>query len=191
MLVVHSMWWQLQYGTLRDEIDRRRLERAAADGRRRRTAAHELIAFVYAGHSDWDTPNYSADARCVQAACTRLARACSRSPFPALLRFAGAGRRARRDERPRAGQQQLGGGRHPHALGRRAHRQRHASRPRRAGRLVSGAPARHGRRHHRHHRRDAAGHAGRGRGLQRPGRLGIHQQLWRFRRRALGQVREP
>ena len=30
VLVVHSMWWQLQYGTLRDEIDRRRLERAAA-----------------------------------------------------------------------------------------------------------------------------------------------------------------
>ena len=30
VLVVHSMWWQLQYGTLRDEIGRRRLERAAA-----------------------------------------------------------------------------------------------------------------------------------------------------------------
>ena len=36
-----------------------------------------------------------------------------------------------------------------------------------------------------------ARHAGGGRGFQRPGRLGIHQQLRRFRRRALGQVREP
>ncbi len=28
VLVVHSMWWQLQYGTLRDELERRRLARA-------------------------------------------------------------------------------------------------------------------------------------------------------------------
>ena len=69
VLVVHSMWWQLQYGTLRDEIARRRLERAAA-ARSDARAAHELIAFVYAGHSDWDTPNYAADSPCVQAACT-------------------------------------------------------------------------------------------------------------------------
>ena len=40
---------------------------------------------------------------------------------------------------------------------------------------------------HRRHRRDLARHAGSGRGIQRPGRLGIHQQLRRFRRRALGQ----
>ena len=30
VLVVHSMWWQLQYSTLTSEIDRRRLERDAA-----------------------------------------------------------------------------------------------------------------------------------------------------------------
>ena len=77
MLVVHSMWWQLQYGTLRDEIARRRLERAAA-ARSDAGAAHDLITFVYAGHSDWDTPNYAADSPCVQAACTDAAR-CSRS----------------------------------------------------------------------------------------------------------------
>jgi len=85
VLVVHSMWWQLQYSTLTGEIARRRLERAAAAAADA-TAAHELITFVYAGHSEWDTPNYSSDASCVNAAC---ARAGVRSrPFPALLRFA-------------------------------------------------------------------------------------------------------
>jgi penicillin amidase len=86
VLVVHSMWWQLQYGVLKDEITRRRLERAAAAGATPEAAA-ELIGFLYAGHSDWDTPNYSADARCVQAACTDSASVVSR-PMPALLRFA-------------------------------------------------------------------------------------------------------
>ncbi|HEU5137066.1 MAG TPA: penicillin acylase family protein [Steroidobacteraceae bacterium] len=87
VLVVHSMWWQLQYGTLRDEIARRRLERASA-ARSEPKAAHDLIAFVYAGHSDWDTPNYSADSRCVQAACTDAASVLTQ-PFPAQLRFNG------------------------------------------------------------------------------------------------------
>ncbi len=88
VLVVHSMWWQLQWGTLREELDRRRLERAltrAADS----TAAHALISFVYAGHSDWDTPNYGKEASCVQAACTDSAPALTQR-FPALLRFTGA-----------------------------------------------------------------------------------------------------
>jgi penicillin amidase len=86
VLVVHSMWWQLQYGSVNQEIGRRRLERAAAaNGTADR--ARELIGFVYAGHSDWDTPNYSADARCVNAACTESARVLTRS-FPALLKFA-------------------------------------------------------------------------------------------------------
>jgi penicillin amidase len=87
VLVVHSMWWQLQWGTLRDEIDRRRLERAltaAADAE----AARALLGFVYAGHSDWDTPNYGKEAPCVQAACTDSARVLTQ-PFPALLRFTG------------------------------------------------------------------------------------------------------
>ncbi|HET9472654.1 MAG TPA: penicillin acylase family protein, partial [Steroidobacteraceae bacterium] len=55
---------------------------AAADG----AAAQDLITFVYAGHSEWDTPNYSADARCVNAACARAG--VQSRPFPALLRFA-------------------------------------------------------------------------------------------------------
>jgi penicillin amidase len=88
VLVVHSMWWQLQYGTLRDEISRRRLERAAA-ARSDAKAAHELIAFAYAGHSDWDTPNYAADSACVQAACTDSASVLTQS-FPEQLRFSGA-----------------------------------------------------------------------------------------------------
>jgi penicillin amidase len=87
VLVVHSMWWQLQYGVIRSEIDRRRLERAASAGADA-AAAHALIAFVYAGHSDWDSPNYSAEAPCVQADCTDSARVLTQS-FPALLRFAG------------------------------------------------------------------------------------------------------
>jgi penicillin amidase len=86
VLVVHSMWWQLQYGAITAEIDRRRLEHAAAASATPE-AAHRLIAFVYAGHSDWDTPNYSAEAPCVQAACTDSARVLTQ-PFPALLRFA-------------------------------------------------------------------------------------------------------
>ncbi len=85
VLVVHSMWWQLQYGVLTAEIARRRFERAAAAGATPE-AATELVNFVYAGKSDWDTPNYAADARCVQAACVEAAPVLSR-PFPALLRF--------------------------------------------------------------------------------------------------------
>jgi penicillin G amidase len=92
VLVVHSMWWQLQYGTLRDELARRRLERAAAKSSDA-AAAHDLITFIYAGHSDWDSPNYSAEAPCVHAACTDSARVLTHS-FPAQLRFAGAADKA-------------------------------------------------------------------------------------------------
>jgi penicillin amidase len=89
VLVVHSMWWQLQYGTITAELERRRLERAAA-AQATPEVAHELIAFIYAGHSEWDSPNYSAEAPCVQAACTDSARVLTQ-PFPQLLRFAAAG----------------------------------------------------------------------------------------------------
>lgn len=85
VLVIHSMWWQLQYNSLRREIGRGRLEDAAAN-RATPEAAHELISFVHAGHSEWDTPNYSADARCIEAACGRRADVLTR-PFPSLLRF--------------------------------------------------------------------------------------------------------
>jgi len=90
VLVVHSMWWQLQHGPLNDEVDRRRLERAAAElpgGDAR--AAHELITFIYAGRSEWDTPNYSAEAPCVRADCGEAARVLTQ-PFPGLLHFATA-----------------------------------------------------------------------------------------------------
>jgi penicillin amidase len=85
VLVVHSMWWQLQYGSINQEIGRRRLERAAA-ARGAADGARDLLGFVYAGHSGWDTPNYSADARCVQASCTESAGVLTRS-YPSLLRF--------------------------------------------------------------------------------------------------------
>jgi penicillin G amidase len=81
VLVVYSMWWQLQWGGIGDEINRRRLERAAAAGATPE-AAHELIAFLYAGHTEWDTPNYGSEI--CTANCTRpVVR------FPALLKFAG------------------------------------------------------------------------------------------------------
>jgi len=85
VLVVHSMWWQLQHGSLNDEIDRRRLERVATAGADP-AAAHELITFIYAGRSEWDTPNYSAEASCVRADCGEPARVLTQ-PFPRLLRF--------------------------------------------------------------------------------------------------------
>jgi penicillin amidase len=85
VLVVHSMWWQLQYGNVIAEIDRRRLERAAARSANA-DAAHALIAFAFAGHSDWDTPNYSAEGSCVRAGCADDSRVLTH-PFPALLRF--------------------------------------------------------------------------------------------------------
>lgn len=83
VLVVHAMWWQLQHGSLLAEIDRRRLERAAR-ARATTEAAQELLTFLYAAHTNWDTPNYSAEAKCVLAACGGAARALGR-PFPALL----------------------------------------------------------------------------------------------------------
>jgi penicillin amidase len=88
VLVVHSMWWQLQYEAITDELVRRRLERAAA-AKGTPEAAHALITFVFAGHSDWDTPNYSAEAPCVQAVCTDSAAVLTQ-PFPELLRFVAA-----------------------------------------------------------------------------------------------------
>jgi penicillin amidase len=85
VLVVHSMWWQLQFGAINQEIGRRRLERAAAASGTPE-AVRELIGFVYAGHSGWDTPNYTAEASCVLASCGEAARAALR-PLPGLLKF--------------------------------------------------------------------------------------------------------
>jgi penicillin amidase len=96
VLVVHSMWWQLQYSGIRAEIDRLRLQRAAAQGAGPE-AARDLIGFVYAGHSDWDTPNYSADSRCPGGTCGDAASVLTR-PFPAALRFAAPQAAAKGDE---------------------------------------------------------------------------------------------
>src|SRR6185436_5337608 len=96
VLVVHSMWWQLQYSGIRAEIDRLLLQRAAARGATPE-AAQELISFVYAGRSDWDAPNYSADSRCPGAACAGAATVLTR-PFPAALRFAAPQAAAAGDE---------------------------------------------------------------------------------------------
>jgi penicillin amidase len=83
VLVVYSMWWQLQYGTLTSEIDRRRLERAAA-ARAGATPeeAHALITFLYAGYSEWDTPNYGGE---------MCGAGCAHAPamYPELLAFPG------------------------------------------------------------------------------------------------------
>ena len=86
VLVGHSMWWQLQYNSLVAEIDRRRFERAAAaqGGTGGPEAAHALVAFVYAGRSDWDTPNHGPET--CAAGCGLPA---VQSPYPELLKFAG------------------------------------------------------------------------------------------------------
>ncbi len=81
VLVVHSMWWQLQYSALAAELDRRRLERAAV-ARTTPDAAHALIAFVYTGYSEWDTPNYGKEL--CTAPCIHPPQ-----PYPALFRFTG------------------------------------------------------------------------------------------------------
>ncbi len=87
VLVVHSMWWQLQYGALTAEIARRRFERAvaaragAAGGPE---AVHALVAFVYAGHSSWDTPNHGP-----QTCTAGCGLPTVQPPYPALLKFAG------------------------------------------------------------------------------------------------------
>ncbi len=82
-LVVHSMWWQLQWGSVNAELERRRLERAAR-GKYSPEATRELIAFLYQGHTTWDTPNYAGGA-CQAAACTQ-SRGGTRV-FPAALAF--------------------------------------------------------------------------------------------------------
>jgi len=92
VLVVHSMWWQLQHGAISAELDRRRLERAAArlgppD------AAHDLITFAYAGYSDWDTPNHGKEI--CSAECVHPVPA-----FPFLLKFSGPAQAAH--DEPRA-----------------------------------------------------------------------------------------
>ena len=183
VLVVYSMWWQLQYGTLTAEIDRRRLERAAA-ATATPEAAHELIAFVYAGHSDWDTPNYGNEI------CSDELRASGARSLPgaAEVRRARPRRRMPSPRRPAATT-----GRWPASTRSRARagRQRHASRPGRAGGVVPGAAARDGRFGARHHRRDTAGHARRGRGLERSRGLGFHEQLRRLHRRALRALQRP
>ena len=187
VLVVHSMWWQLQYGTLTGEIDRRRLERAAAAAADS-AAAHELITFVYAGHSDWDTPNYSADARCVNAACARAARAVaavsrrccvSRQPAaeqPRAKRKPGSNNWAVAGVHTRSGVALIANDMHldlgvPAVWYPARLRVTGESAIDVTGVTLPGTPAR-------------------GRGIQRPGRLGLHQQLRRFRRRALRKVRE-
>ena len=189
VLVVHSMWWQLQYGTLRDEIARRRLERAAA-ARSDAVAAHDLIAFAYAGHSDWDTPNYAADSPCVQAACTDAARVLTQS-FPEQLRFTGTADEPTGEPAAPGSNNWAVAGIHTRSGVALIANDMHLD----LGVPAVWYPARlrvtGGRRiANRHHRRHAAGHArGRGR-IQRPGGLGIHQQLRRLLRCALGQVRE-
>ena len=83
----------------RDELDRRRLERAAA-ARSDAAGAHALDRVrLRRATRDWDTPNYSAEAPCVQAALHRLRpRAHAAVPRAAAVRGrrGRAGRRSRR-----------------------------------------------------------------------------------------------
>jgi penicillin amidase len=83
-LVVHSMWWQLQYATLTAEIERRRFERAAAQ--KFGADAGALVHFLYPGHTRWDTPNYG-DGPCAEPACQNAVGEAV-TPLPKNLKFA-------------------------------------------------------------------------------------------------------
>ena len=190
MLVVHSMWWQLQYGTLRDEIDRRRLERAAAQRQRRRRPRTSSSPSSTPATRTGTRLTIPPSRRCVQSACTDSARrAHAFLSGAAAFRRRGRTNRRRRPPRPAATT-----GRWPACtrapgvalIANDMHLDLGVPAVWYPARLrVTGDPA------DRRHRRHAARNAGSRRGFQRPGGLGIHQQLWRFRRRALGQVREP
>ncbi len=187
VLVVHSMWWQLQWGPLRDELDRRRVERALAK-QGDDVAAHTLVTFIWAGHSDWDTPNYGKEAPCVQAACTQAASVLSQ-PFPSLLKFSGS-TKLPDDEAAKPGSNSWAVAGTYTRSGVALDRQRHAPRPGRARGVVPGASAHDGLAVAGRHRRDPARDTGRGRRVEWSDCLGLHQQLRRFLRRALGQVRD-
>lgn len=65
ILVIHSMWWALQYGALEDEISRRDLalrieERVTAASRDEVDArpATEVLRFLYPRGDEWDAPNF-------------------------------------------------------------------------------------------------------------------------------------
>lgn len=65
VLVVHSMWWGLQYEALVDELSRREItarieERVvtAARGEADARPASEVIRFLFPRGDEWDTPNF-------------------------------------------------------------------------------------------------------------------------------------
>ncbi len=65
VLVVHSMWWSLQYEALVDELSRREIsarieERVAtaARGEADVRPASEVIRFLFPRGDEWDTPNF-------------------------------------------------------------------------------------------------------------------------------------
>jgi penicillin amidase len=65
ILVVHSMWWFLQYDTLLDDIPRQEIaarveQRVAAASREEADArpAAEVLRFLFPRGDEWDTPNF-------------------------------------------------------------------------------------------------------------------------------------
>jgi len=99
VLVVHSMWWQLQYYELRQEIARRAIgarvqERVAAASREQADAsqAGEVMRFLFPRGDDWDAPNFPTRAAAPAAGGDAAADAPSVPPPELLdLRTARAG----------------------------------------------------------------------------------------------------
>ncbi len=65
-LVVHSMWWQLQYGDIARELLQRQvaerlasLVAAAPGGEGDSVAAQSIVQFLFPRGTEWDTPNFA------------------------------------------------------------------------------------------------------------------------------------
>jgi penicillin amidase len=107
VLVVHSMWWSLQYEALVDELSRREIslsieERVAASARGEADVrpASEVTRFLFPRGDEWDTPNFQTLAEQLAANGGEPYRA-PVVPPPELLDLRGtrAARTARVEER--------------------------------------------------------------------------------------------
>ena len=74
VLAVHAMWWQLQYGEVKQEIARRAItarveERVAAASREQADAslAGEAVRFLFPRGDEWDAPNFPTQAAAAAA----------------------------------------------------------------------------------------------------------------------------
>jgi len=92
ILVVHTMWWQLQHESIESEMVRRainariedRLRAAAGDGEVDLSAVRAVQQFLFPRGNEWDAPNFATEAD-RQAANGGVAYAAPRVPPPEWL----------------------------------------------------------------------------------------------------------